>query len=159
LAITPTVGSGKILPESISLAQQKSRKRSGNSLEQNVRSLTLMIWLSKHTAKTIYIIDGLDELDGKEAEKVLRVVQELSGSKTEQNGSRIAIFSRDQIAPYLLRFVPDTIHISASNNIEKDLQLYIETVVEDKICVRGLTSDSMPMEETKQKLSEGASGM
>lgn len=116
----------------------------------------IAISLSEHMARTIYIIDGLEELDEKEVEKVLRF-----GSKIEKNGTRIAIFSRDNIAPYLEvpRFIPRTVHISTSNNNTKDIGLYIEIVVKDKMCVRELTSDLALMKETKQKLSQGASGM
>jgi len=115
-----------------------------------------------HTPKTIYIIDGLDEFDEKEVEKVLRIVQKLFGSKSKRNGSRILIFSRDQIAPYLsvTRLIPGTAHISTSlNNITKDIQLYVQIVTEDKMCVRELTSDHALMEMTKQRLLEGALGM
>src|SRR5438045_3199177 len=45
--------------------------------------------LYTYTPKVIYVIDGLDEFDGKEVEKVLRVVRQLFESQTEQNGSRI----------------------------------------------------------------------
>lgn len=117
--------------------------------------------LATNTPEAIYVIDGLDEFDENEVEKVLRIIRQLFGSKTKQNGSRILIFSRDQIAPYLnvTRFVPGTVHISTLNNTRKDMQLYIETVIEDKMCVRELTSDPDLMEETKQRLLEGASGM
>jgi hypothetical protein len=115
-----------------------------------------------HTPETIYIIDGLDEFDEKEVEKVLRIVRKLFGSKSKRSGSRILIFSRDQIAPCLsvTRLIPGTAHISTSlNNITKDIQLYIQIVIEDKICVRELTKDSALMEMTKQRLLEGALGM
>jgi hypothetical protein len=117
--------------------------------------------LATYTPKAIYVVDGLDEFDGKEVEKVLRVFRNLFGSKTQQHGSRILIFSRDQIAPYLdvVRFIPGIVHISTLNSNRKDMQLYIETVIEDKMCVRELTRDSDLMEETKQRLLEGASGM
>jgi hypothetical protein len=115
-----------------------------------------------HTPEAIYIIDGLDEFDEKEVEKVLRIVRKLFGSKSKPNGSRILIISRDQIAPYLsvTRLIPGTAQISTSlNNIMKDVQLYIQTIIEDKMCVRELTNDHALMEMTKQRLLEGASGM
>jgi hypothetical protein len=118
--------------------------------------------LIPHTPETIYIIDGLDEFDEKEVEKVLRIVRKLFGSKSRQKGSRILIFSRDQIAPYLsvTRLIPDIAHISTSlNNITKDIQLYIQTLIKDKMCLRELTNDQALMEMTKQRLLEGASGM
>jgi hypothetical protein len=118
--------------------------------------------LFPHTPKTIYIIDGLDEFDEKEVEKVLLIVRKLFASKSKRNGSRILIFSRDQIAPYLsvTRLIPGTAHITTSlNNITKDIQLYIQIVIEDKMCVRELTNDHALMEMTKQRLLEGALGM
>ena len=122
----------------------------------------IFLSLYTYTPKTIYVIDGLDEFDGKEARKVLRVVQQLFGSQTKQNGSRILIFSRDQIAPFLdvTRFVPGTARISTSlENIASDIQLYTKDAIKNKMYVRELTSDPALMEETEQKLLEGASGM
>jgi hypothetical protein len=120
----------------------------------------IVISLSKHTVNTIYIIDGLDELDGKEAEEVLRFAKKLIGKKAKQNGSRIAIFSRE-IAPHLKvsRFVPCTVHISTSNSITTGMPLYIETVVEEKFGDCELESDLALIEEIKEKLLKGASGM
>jgi hypothetical protein len=118
--------------------------------------------LFQHAPKTVYIIDGLDEFDEKEVEKVLRIVRKLFGSKSKWNGSRILIFSRDQIAPYLsvTQLIPGIAHISTSvNNITRDIQLYIQIVIEDKMCVRELTNDHALMEMTKQRLLEGALGM
>ena len=95
-------------------------------------------------------------------EKVLHIVRQLFVGKPQHNGSRILIFSRDRVAPYLdmARSVSGTAHISTSNNIMKDIQRYINTVIEEKRAYNHeLTSDSALMEETKQKLSEEASGM
>jgi hypothetical protein len=118
--------------------------------------------LCAYTPKAIYILDGLDEFDEKEVEKVLRVVRQLFGGKSNRHGSRILIFSRDKVALHLDvgRSVPGTVHISTSNNITNDIQQYIDTVTEEKkTYVRELTSDPALMEETKQKLSDGALGM
>lgn len=117
--------------------------------------------LSNEITGITYVIDGLDELDEEEAKRVLLVVKKIFGGETKQNGSRIALFSRDQIASYLKvpRFVPGTIHISTSNNIVEDIELYIEIVMEQKSCVRELTSDPALLKDIKRKLLEGASGM
>jgi KAP family P-loop domain len=112
--------------------------------------------------KAIYVIDGLDELSEKEVENILQIVRRLFGSKSEQRGSRIIIFSRDQVALYLdiTRAIPGTVRISTSDGIENDIQKYIDTEIENKtVYVRQLTSDPVLMEETKAKLSQGASGM
>jgi hypothetical protein len=122
----------------------------------------MFVTLCNHTPRAIYVVDGLDELDQKEVGNVLRIIRKLFGSKGEQHGSRILLFSRDQVAPYLdvTRCVPGTAHISTSNGVAKDIQQYIETVIEEKIMyVRELTSDQTLMEETKRRLLEGASGM
>jgi hypothetical protein len=115
-----------------------------------------------YTPKAIYIIDGLDEFNGNEVEKVLGVVRKLFQGNSKQHGSRILIFSRDQVALYMnvARSVPGTTHISTSNNNSKDIQQYIHTVIQEKKTYgRELTSDPNLMEETKHKLSDGASGM
>jgi hypothetical protein len=118
--------------------------------------------LCPYAPKAIYIIDGLDELAEKELGNVLRVVRQLFGGGSKKDGSRILIFSRVHVAPYLnvARSVPGTTHISTTNNITHDIQHYINTVIEEKqTYVRELTSDFALMEETKQKLLEGALGM
>lgn len=118
--------------------------------------------LYTHTPNTIYIVDGLDEFDEREVKKVMRVVRRLFGSQnTGQNGSRILISSRDSIAPTLnmTRSVPGTAHISTSEKIAGDIQLYTEAAIADKMYDRELTNDPALMEEVKQRLLEGASGM
>lgn len=118
--------------------------------------------LFEYTPKTIYIVDGLDEFKEREVERVLLVVRKVFGGKSELHGSRILIFSRDQIASYLnvTRFVPGTIHISTSlKDVTKDIQLYIEHQIEDKMSCRELTNDISLMKEIKQTLLEKASGM
>lgn len=118
--------------------------------------------LLKYTPKTIYIVDGLDEFQEREVERVLRVVRQVFGGKSELHGSRILIFSRDQIAPYLnvTRFAPGTAHISVSlEDLTKDIQLYIDHKIEDKMSCRELTSDILLTKEIKQILLEKASGM
>lgn len=121
----------------------------------------IIISLSKNMIKIIYVIDGLDELDEKDTEILLRFAQKIFGSKAEQNGSRIAIFSREEIAPHLKvpLFIPDTVHISTSSSIPTDMPFYIKAVVEDKFSVCELNNDLALMEDIKKKLLEGASGM
>jgi hypothetical protein len=118
--------------------------------------------LLAYMPKTIYIVDGLDELKEKEAERVLRVVRQLFGAKGEGHGSRILIFSRDQVAPYLdvARFIPGTAYISTSTKgVTKDIQLYVESIIDDKMSRRELTSNLILAKEIKQTLLEKASGM
>jgi hypothetical protein len=118
--------------------------------------------LLAYAPKTIYIVDGLDELKEKEAERVLRVVRQLFDGKCQGHDSRILIFSRDQVAPYLdvTRFIPDTAYISTSmKSVTKDIQLYIESIIDDKMSRRELTSNLILAKEIKQTLLEKASGM
>ena len=77
------------------------------------------------------------------------------------NSSEAKPNGMDQIAPYLdiIQFVPGTVRISTSDNNRKDIQLYIETVIKDKMDDRELTNNSDLIEETKRRLLEGASGM
>lgn len=119
--------------------------------------------LFKHMMKATYIIDGLDEFDKREVEMVLHMVRRLFGTKSETHGSRILIFSRDQVAPKLdvSRSVPGTIHLSISpNNNKNDIQQFIETRIQEKTdYCHELIQDPSLMRETKEKLLKGASGM
>lgn len=119
--------------------------------------------LFTHTMEATYIIDGLDEFDEREVEIVLHMIRRLFGNKSGNLGSRILIFSRDQVAPKLdvSRSVPDTVHFSISpNNIKIDIQQYIEIKIQEKTDYsRELTQDADLMKETKEKLLEGALGM
>ena len=119
--------------------------------------------LYTYSPGAIYIIDGLDEFNEEEVGKVLHVVRQLFGGESKQHDSRIIVFSRDQVAPYLdvTRAVPGTTRVSLSvSNVMNDIQKYIDTVIEEKTAyVRELTSDPALMAEIKQKLLEGASGM
>ena len=67
-----------------------------------------------------------------------------SSGGVERHGSRILLFSQDQIAPCLdvARSVPGAAQISTSVGIGRDIQRYIETVIEEKkMYVRALASE------------------
>lgn len=119
--------------------------------------------LFKYTPNTLYIIDGLDSFDEKEVEKVLNVIRQFFAGKSKPLGSRIIILSREQITRHLsvTRSVPGIAHISIiKEHTAKDIRLYVETVIEDKTMhARELTEDDDLLEETKKRLTEGASGM
>lgn len=118
--------------------------------------------LFAYTPKTIYIVDGLDELKEREVEQILRVVRQVFLGNSKSYGSRILIFSREQIASHLnvTRLVPGTAHISTSlKGVTKDIQLYIENITDDKMSCRELTNNLLLTQEIKLTLLEKASGM
>jgi hypothetical protein len=151
----------KPCPEAI---QRKIRKFFGSKhSEPDFDDLAeIFSGLFAYTPETIYIVDGLDELKKREVERILRVVRQVFGGKSKPHGSRILIFSRDQIAPYLnvTRFISGTAYISTSlKNVTKDIQLYVENIIDYKMSCHELTSDVTLTKEIKQTLVDKASGM
>jgi hypothetical protein len=110
-----------------------------------------------------YIIDGLDELNHKEASQVLGIVRHLFENMTAPENARIFISSREEIDSNInvIHAIPGTPHISISlSDIASDIKLYIDTKATEKMTyARKLTEDSSLLEETKLKLLLGAEGM
>lgn len=110
---------------------------------------------------TIYIVDGIDALDEENSNSFLRFVQSIfCGSKSLQ-GSRILLFSREQISGFIniATFIPGIRQISTLDNVMGDIKRYIETSIVDKTMSRKLTSDRQLLEEIKSVLLTESSGM
>ena len=107
-----------------------------------------------------YIIDGLDELDHKEASKILNVFRALFQNA---QGQKLFISSRKEIDYNIdiINSIPGTVHVSiAPADIEQDIQHYIDSVIAVKMnSYRVLTEDSSLVQRIKACLYNGAKGM
>jgi hypothetical protein len=121
----------------------------------------IAVTLLKYMPNTMCVIDGLDELDENEAKKVLCLVRRLLGNRDKRYSLRVLLFSRDHVAPYLdvTRLIPGTLRILVSNNTTRDLQLFIDSKISDKMCIRELPGGPDLIAEIKRRLLEEASNM
>ncbi|KAK2805511.1 hypothetical protein FQN51_000337 [Onygenales sp. PD_10] len=111
---------------------------------------------------TIYILDGIDAVDHAHGTELLTTLRTLFHGSRPLNGSRILLLSREQIPGYInmTTLMPGISEIPTLPNVMADIQNYIETTVRDKTAIfRKLTSDPILLEEVKQALLLGSSGM
>jgi hypothetical protein len=150
-------------PCSVTIQKEIRKYFESRRLESDFDDLTeIFSSLLVYTLKTIYIVDELDELKKKKTERILSVVRQFFDDKDKDHSSRILIFSRDQVASYLgvTRFISNTIYISISmKNVTKNIQLYVESIIDDKMSRRELTSNLVLAKEIKQTLLEKVSEM
>ncbi|KAK2812422.1 hypothetical protein FQN50_001423 [Emmonsiellopsis sp. PD_5] len=122
----------------------------------------IFVSLFYHVPDTIYILDGIDALDQEDATELLTTFRSLFHGSSALNGSRILLLSRQQIPGYIniTTLMPGISEIPTLPNVMGDIQNYIETTVGDKTAIsRKLTSDPFLLEEVKQALLVGSSGM
>jgi hypothetical protein len=118
----------------------------------------IAVTLLKYMPNTMCVIDGLDELDENEAKKVLCLVGRIL---SDRDSLRILLFSRDHVAPYLdvTRLIPGTLRISTSNNTTRDLQVFTNRKINERMCLRELPGGPDLIAEIKRRLLEEASDM
>lgn len=121
----------------------------------------IFIQLFPYVSDTIYIIDGFDVLDQKHSNSLLGLIRSLFCSSSSSKGSRILLFSRDQVPGYInvATFMPGIRHISTSANVMQDIKAYIETSIADKTMYRKLTDNTVLVEDIKRTLLCDSSGM
>ena len=107
-----------------------------------------------------YIIDGLDELEDREASKVLRVFR---GLFTDCQDKKLLLSSRTEVDCNInvINSIPGTMHIPISTtDVEKDIQFYIDSTLQIKMSHdRKLTDNPRLVQEIKDSLISGAKGM
>ena len=110
---------------------------------------------------TTYILDGLDTLDKEDSERLLRVFQSLFCGPRSPHGSRILLLSREQIPGFIdiATAMPAIRQISTSCNVMRDIEVYIETRITDKMMLKRLTDDRQLLDEIKRILLLESSGM
>ena len=116
--------------------------------------------LFSHVPATTYIIDGLDEFNHVEVSKVLNVFRNVFRNA---QGQKIFISSRKELDRNIdmMNFIPGTVNISiSSSDIEKDVELYIESMVRGKTNHdRRITEDPALTKQIMSRLLNGAKGM
>lgn len=114
-----------------------------------------------HAPDTIYVLDGVDALDQKNAKYLLGFFRSLFLDSRNQQGSRLLLLSRDQVPGYINMntLMPGIRHISTSANVMQDIKTYIESSIIDKNVCRKLTDDPVLLEEIRHRLLAESSGM
>ena len=114
-----------------------------------------------HVPNTIYVIDGIDALDGENSKRLLKLIQSIFCGRKSLEGSRILLLSRDHIEGYIniSTFIPGIRQISTSANVTGDIERFIEVSVIDKTMHRRLTDDGQLLEELKSALLTESAGM
>ncbi|KAJ5637503.1 hypothetical protein N7490_007382 [Penicillium lividum] len=132
-------------------------KRAKPDLEDLKDIFTLLF---PYVSDTIYVVDGVDALDRKQAKFLLTLFRSLF-FESPQQGSRILLLSRDQVPGYINidTFIPGINRISTSGNVMQDIKTYIESSITDKIMCRKITDDPLLTEEIPRRLLEESSEM
>jgi hypothetical protein len=121
----------------------------------------IFILLFYYVPNTIYVLDGFDALNQEHIKGLLTFIRPLFCDPKPPQGSRILLLSREQIPGYIniTTFMPGTCQISTSVNVMRDIQIYIETSVDDKTMCRKLTDDRSLLDDIKRVLLTESSGM
>lgn len=126
---------------------------------EDVKDLFIQIFY--HVPNTIYVIDGIDALDGENSKCLLKLIQSIFCGRKSLNGARILLFSRDHIEGYIniSTFIPGIRRISTSANVMGDIKTFLEVTIIDKTMHRKLTDDTQLLEELKSALLTESTGM
>jgi hypothetical protein len=122
---------------------------------------TLFTELFPHAPNTIYVIDGLELVEPEQAKYLLRCIKSVFCSIGASCGSRILLVSREQIPGFIdiSTFIPEIQTISTSSNVMRDIELYINEGIADKMMMRRLTDDTKLLNEMKHILLTESSSM
>jgi hypothetical protein len=125
---------------------------------EDLKDLFMQIFY--HVPNTIYVIDGIDALDGENSKRLLKLIRSIFCGR-KSLGSRILLLSRDHIEGYIniSTFIPGIRQISTSANVTEDIERFIEVSVIDKTMHRRLTDDGQLLEELKSALLTESAGM
>jgi hypothetical protein len=103
---------------------------------------------------TTYVVDGLDECEPKETQKILQTFQKM----VSQHGTRIFISGREALDVTNSVSNSTAIVISDEDNRE-DICRFIEWKIGEKMRERRLTEKESVLEDIKNKLNEKADRM
>lgn len=114
----------------------------------------LFTLLFRSVPDTVYVLDGLDFLDQNHCRSLLKLFRSLFSGGGPLNGSRILLLSREQLPGYrdIAAFIPSIRQISTSSNVMRDIEVYIETSISDKMVCRKLTKDPKLLDEVREVL-------
>ena len=120
----------------------------------------LFSMLFKFVDHATYIIDGLDELEDRQASEVLRVFR---GLFRDAQDRRLFLSSRTEIDCNIdvINSIPGTMHIPISTaDVEPDIRYYIDSTLQIKMSQdRKLTDNARLLQDINHKLTTGAKGM
>jgi hypothetical protein len=116
--------------------------------------MPLSAFLSKHYPRTTYIVDGLDECELEEAQKVLKTFCKMISLP----GRKVFISGRESLDVTSFTLYATTIHISDEDNRE-DIRKFIDWRTEGKMQERRLTETESVLQDIKNKLNEKADHM
>ena len=114
----------------------------------------IFVPLCKLLPSTTYVVDGLDECELKETQKILKTFQKM----VSQHGARIFISGREALDVTNSISNSTAIVISDEDNRE-DICRFIEWRIEEKMRERQLTEDESVLQEIKRELTDKADRM
>jgi hypothetical protein len=147
--------------EKLSIAQRQGR----NSLSSE-EAWEIVLSLARKFAKMIIVIDGLDECCSQrpgiydsedEAIKLLKLVQQCLQRRLS---TAVKFFLSSRMDIDVRKSIPSSMVLLVSqNNVSKDIEVFVEEEVEDKIWAAGRTDDKELLDDIKKELIIGAQGM
>lgn len=122
---------------------------------------TLFTELFPHAPNTIYVLDGLELVEPEQAKYLIRCIKSVFCSSGASCESRILLVSREQIPGFIdiSTFIPEIQTISTSSNVMRDIELYINEGIADKMMMKRLTDDTKLLNEMKHILLTESSSM
>ncbi|PYI09480.1 hypothetical protein BO78DRAFT_272690, partial [Aspergillus sclerotiicarbonarius CBS 121057] len=110
----------------------------------------------------IYVVDGLDALEEKDARRLLTYFRLSFGNpRFKATGSQLLIFSREYLVggPNIATYFPSIPQISTARNVMPDIRIYIEESIADRMMLKRLTDNNELIDEMKFTLLARSSGM
>jgi hypothetical protein len=114
----------------------------------------IFVPLSELVPSTIYVVDGLDECEPEEVQKVLKPFQKMMS----QHGTRVFISGRESLD--VTNSIPDSIAVVISDeNNREDIRRFIEWRIGEKMRERQLTEKKSLLQDIRSRLNEKADRM
>jgi hypothetical protein len=147
--------------EKLSIAQ-----RQGRSSLSSEEAWEIVLSLAQKFAKVIIVIDGLDECSSQrpgvydsedEAIKLLKLVQQCLRRRLS---TALKFFLSSRMDVDVRKSIPSSGGLLVSqNNVSKDIEIFVEEELQDRIWAGGRTSDIELLDDIKRELVRGAQGM
>ncbi|PVH84640.1 ankyrin [Cadophora sp. DSE1049] len=144
----------------------KQAHRQGRARLDAEEGFEILLGLTRKFSQVYIVLDGLDELtDDKqrvggtsdEVTALLRLVKRLL---THKSRTLLKLFLSSRFEVDVRKSIPSSLEISLlDSNVNRDIEVFVEEEVEDKIWAAGLTDDRDLADEIKLKLVSGAQGM
>ena len=127
-------------------------KRYHPSFEETIDNI--FVPLSELLPTTIYVVDGLDECELEEVQKILKAFRKL----VSLHGLKVFISGREGLN--VTAAIPDSIAICISNEDNReDIHRFIDWRIEEKMLEKQITEKECVLQDIKSKLNERADYM